>query len=81
MNYKTELFHAATEAAKEYKINEEKRALFIQGATWAVDKLMRITEVHPMEESAGALQMCDKIRLKDVNTLPPVVKYWTLEIV
>ena len=66
-SYISQLEAEARDAAKEFHINDEKRDCFIKGAKWAVEKLRRITDVHPMEEMAGANASFDKIRLKDVH--------------
>lgn len=63
----SELDHAAREAAIEFNINAEKIGVFIKGAKWAIDQLERRVSVHPMEESAGAKDYLDTIRLKDIH--------------
>lgn len=66
-SYVSQLEIEAKKAAIEFTVNEEKQKCFIQGAQWAVQKLVSITDVHPMEEMAGATQLCDRLRLKDVR--------------
>lgn len=59
---------AADDAAREVVVNynEDKRKAFLQGAEWAARYLLRVLDVHPMEDAATKKYL-DGYRLKDIE--------------
>lgn len=67
MSWTNRLKQDAADQAKIYSVDEERQKAFINGALWTLDVLKRIVAVHPMEEGAKAVGLCDTYRLKEVN--------------
>jgi hypothetical protein len=71
--------YEAEQYAKEWSINDEKRAAFIAGAAWLARRIARIEDHGPMVEamaSSGTKNYLDELAIKDIRKLLSDLLKW-----